>query len=765
MKSLSPPLRLALCLALFAGCAPSSAPGSAQFAISVPQALSASDVSRVVLTVSAADMDSLSVEMASSNGSWGGLVGNIPSGSNRFFLAEAFDSSGALRFQGQSPGVSISPDQTTAVALTVQTVSPSPAYANEAPLLDSLVASSTSVLTGGTLSLTATAHDVNPGDTLSLAWTATGGSFSAPSAAATSWTAPSSPGIQTLTLAVTDSQGVATAVSLAVNVLPGSSTGNGALTLAFNLWPVVSKVSASLNRLDAGQSTSVSALASDADGDALSYQWASSCAGTWTQASSSTASFVPSSVPTSDCNNCQLTVTVQDGRGGQAQGSLSLCVASASTERFPPRFIQFSQSAPSASPGQTVTFDVTALDPQASSLKFAWSAPAGTLGTPVNGASTSRITWTAPSCTPTSTPSVITATVTNAFKLTASQSFSVAPAPLCAVGWVSAGAMFQPRDAHTATLLPQGKVLVSGGRNGANSYLAASEVYNPATGTWSATASMNSPRRNHTATLLQNGKVLVTGGHNGSIPHATAEVYDPASGTWSATGSMAYPRGYHTATLLPNGKVLVAGGTNASLYLTSAEVYDPASGTWSRTSSMAIPRGYHTATLLQNGKVLIAGGYNSLSGYLSTAVVYDPASDSWSATGSMGQVRAFYATALLPDGKVLVAGGLRSSSETLATAEVYDPATGTWSATDSMASLRSDHTATLLPNGKILVSGGGTGATAEMYDPASGTWSAAAAMPSPRQFHTATLLQNGKVLVAGGTNTSGYLPIAALYSP
>ena len=113
----------------------------------------------------------------------------------------------------------------------------------------------------------------------------------------------------------------------------------------------------------------------------------------------------------------------------------------------------------------------------------------------------------------------------------------------------------------------------------------------------------------HTATLLPNGKVLVAGGYNSGYL-TSAELYDPASGSWSATGSLNTARQAHTATLLPNGKVLVAGGDNGSGYLTSAELYDPASGSWSATGSLNTARYFHTATLLPNGKVLVAGGLN-----------------------------------------------------------------------------------------------------------------------------------------------------------
>ncbi|HEX8819683.1 MAG TPA: kelch repeat-containing protein [Archangium sp.] len=552
MKTVSTHLLLALYLALLAGCSPSSSgTGSVQFAVSVSQALSSSDVTRVTVTVSASDMPSRVVELAKANGSWGGLLGNLPAGSNRSFLAQAFDSSGTVRFKGQTSGVSITANQTTAVALTLQELSPPPPYGNEAPVLDSLVSSSTSVQTGGSLSLTATVHDPNPGDSLTLAWTASGGTFSAPTAATTSWTAPSSTGVQTLTFTVTDSQGAAISVSLTVNVVSGTATGNASLNVSFNLWPTVSKVSASLNRLDAGQSTSLSALASDADGDALSFLWDSSCPGSWTNATSSAASFVPSSVPAGTCNNCRLTVTVQDGRGGQTTGSLSLCIAASSTERFPPSFTNSYQSATSTSPGQTVAFDVTAMDPQSSSLSFAWTANTGSLATAQNTASTSHVVWTAPSCVSAGTTPSITATVTNAFNLAATQNFAV-------------------------TGLPDGKVLVAGGHGGNAGYLATTEVYDPTTNTWSTTAPMASPRQLHTVTLLPNGKVLAAGGrYNDSSGFlATAEVYELASGTWSTTASMASPRRNHTATLLNNGKVLVSGGLNGSP-LAAAELYTP----------------------------------------------------------------------------------------------------------------------------------------------------------------------------------------------
>jgi Galactose oxidase, central domain len=191
--------------------------------------------------------------------------------------------------------------------------------------------------------------------------------------------------------------------------------------------------------------------------------------------------------------------------------------------------------------------------------------------------------------------------------------------------WTATGSLATARGEHTATLLPNGKVLVAGGEDfvyGFGSILASAELYDSASGTWTSTGSLATARYGHTATLLPDGKVLVTGGSGGgSSVLASAELYDPASGTWTATGSLGAARFDHTATLLPSDKVLVAGGVNSSGFLVSAELYDPASGTWTATGSLAAARDGHTATLLPNSNVLVAGGRNS-SGALASAELY-----------------------------------------------------------------------------------------------------------------------------------------------
>jgi Galactose oxidase, central domain/Kelch motif len=282
--------------------------------------------------------------------------------------------------------------------------------------------------------------------------------------------------------------------------------------------------------------------------------------------------------------------------------------------------------------------------------------------------------------------------------------------------WEYTGSLKTARFHHTATLLPDGRVLVAGGEDRTDA-LASAELYDLAAGTWSDTASLSTARDSHTATLLPNGMVLVAGGKETDISLASAELYDPATGTWSTTGSLDTGRIWHTATLLLNGKVLVAGGSDAHfVQLVSAELYDPATGTWSPTGSLNIARYDHTATLLPNGMVLVAGGN---PGDLDSAELYDPATGTWSLTGSLNDGRGDHVAILLPTGMVLVADG---TSWDLSTAELYDPAVGTWSLTGSLNTPRKDHTATLLPNGTVLVTGGAVRAklplaSAELYDP------------------------------------------------
>jgi hypothetical protein len=354
-------------------------------------------------------------------------------------------------------------------------------------------------------------------------------------------------------------------------------------------------------------------------------------------------------------------------------------------------------------------------------------------------------------------------------------------------GFTPTGSLNVARGLHTATLLPDDKVLVAYGSNRstysiATGYVGLSsiEVYDAGTGTFTEIVGDSGLGiYGHTATFFQNGKVLLAGGFVNSVwdysgisgSYNVATLYDSATGVFSETGNMTANRGDHTATLLANGKVLIAGGADqdqTGTGLASAELYDPGTGTFTQTASMAVGRFLHTATQLQNGKVLIVGGaLTSTSDPVATAEVYDPVTGIFTMTGAMATAREQHTATLLADGRVLIVGGATSTGtgdlQPTATVEVYDPSTGSFSVTGSMAAARTYHTATLLPSGKVLVAGGGgENSTAEVYDPATGSFSSTGGMENGRSGHSATLLPNGSVLVAGGGIFAG-LASAELY--
>ncbi len=329
----------------------------------------------------------------------------------------------------------------------------------------------------------------------------------------------------------------------------------------------------------------------------------------------------------------------------------------------------------------------------------------------------------------------------------------VAAAP----NWSVGANLLGSRAEHTATLLPNGKVLITGGYSYVNVTqadhvtLASTELYDSATNTFTANSPLTTGRKAHTATSLPNGNVLVVGGTGGSGALASAELYNPGNATWSAVGPLARARSGHTATLLPNGNVLVVGGTADTSALASVELYNSATATWSTVTPLARARSGHTATLLPNGNVLVVGGGDGKGD--SSAELFNPASNIWIRAAALNSARIRHSATLLPSGSVLVAGGYASITDPTSI-ERYDPATDTWSIAAAQIKPRTWHTATLLPNGKLLIAGGDglyhTGASVELYDPARDILTATNSLNTARSRHSATLLNNGKVFIAGG---------------
>jgi hypothetical protein len=245
--------------------------------------------------------------------------------------------------------------------------------------------------------------------------------------------------------------------------------------------------------------------------------------------------------------------------------------------------------------------------------------------------------------------------------------------------FTATGSMTSGRDSYSATLLLDGRVLIAGGIKAFSNpqySLSNAEVYNPSGGTFVPAGNLSAARYSHTATLLQDGRVLLTGGESGSGEFASADLYDPGTRASTATGKMLAARSEHSATLLQNGQVLVAGGANgtADRNYASAELFDPSRRTFSATGSMAAPRYGHAAVLLPSGKVLVVGGATDSGVVVSSAEIYDPASGTFTRTDSMTVPRYGHTATLLADGKTLIAGGRDSFASTayLRCAELYE---------------------------------------------------------------------------------------------
>jgi hypothetical protein len=332
-----------------------------------------------------------------------------------------------------------------------------------------------------------------------------------------------------------------------------------------------------------------------------------------------------------------------------------------------------------------------------------------------------------------------------------------------------------PRISHTATLLPDGKVLIVGGSkcdvNGCSlrqsfpfdRLLSSAELYDPTSETFSATGSMSIARAFHSATLLNNGTVLVTGGLSpGGGAGAIAEIYDPATGSFTRVGDMAEGRIQHTASLLGDGRVLIAGGFegNANDFgffpTPTAEIYDPATQSFSPGGEMPQEAASQTASVLLDGTVLVAGGFgNSCPGRGAGVAIFNPASNSFRANVSLPERRAGHTATTLNDGRVLITGGgdpcdFSGFGTPSDTAVVFDPGTSSFSSEKAMREPRSGHSATLLADGKVLV----VGSTAELFDPATSSFAITGDPNVPRGDRRATRLADGRVLFTGSTSVA-----------
>lgn len=340
---------------------------------------------------------------------------------------------------------------------------------------------------------------------------------------------------------------------------------------------------------------------------------------------------------------------------------------------------------------------------------------------------------------------------------------------LLAQTFQATGSLSVGRRSHQATLLRNGSVLVTGGEAyNSPGLTATAEIFDSATGTWRVT---NSPalqaRAGHTATLLKDGRVLLTGG---STDPRNCEIYDPSTDLFYPAAPMTYGRSGHAAVLLSDGRVIVVGGYEAAPSATIIEAYSPTNDSWNVLGAYPGLADEGIALIpLSDGTILAAGGFESNT-QAATKEVYRyaavPAPGTWlPMTSLLSDWRSGFSALSIPGDRVLFIGGAAWGNPLVP--EVYSPFSGATGSTTptAWADVPDGFAATTLPNGNVLVTGGshitrdayyiptGRSSTniARLFDSRTLSWiSIDQPMTDSRAYHTSTLLYDGRVLLSAG---------------
>ena len=232
----------------------------------------------------------------------------------------------------------------------------------------------------------------------------------------------------------------------------------------------------------------------------------------------------------------------------------------------------------------------------------------------------------------------------------------------------------------------------------------------------SGAGDMSRQRLGHTATLLADGRVLITGGFTtgegapAGISYS-AEIWEPASGGFRLLPRpMATGRANHSATRLPDGKVLIVGGYSVEGSPPLAEIFDPATETFTSVHTPGLPsRAAHAAVTLPGGDVLVLGGENPAgTGTLASVLRFQVSTGAFQPLPDLLAPRRHASAIATADGNVLLFGGAGSDEVPAVTAERYSPAQGA-SAVAPMTAGRLEHSAVLLRGplaGRVLLVGG-----------------------------------------------------------
>jgi Kelch motif len=320
--------------------------------------------------------------------------------------------------------------------------------------------------------------------------------------------------------------------------------------------------------------------------------------------------------------------------------------------------------------------------------------------------------------------------------------------------WQTVAAMGTPRVFHTATLLHEGAVLVTGGQSQDTDSpaLSTTEIYSPWTNTWRPAAPMHVARSRHTATMLPNNRVFVAG-------NGTAEIYTPWTNSWRTVAPPRQLRDGATATMLYDGRILVMGNGSAKAIEESPEIYDYMKNTWTTLDTPEYAPGGICGSHMTSSEpagAVVAGGCGFFGGSLSGAAEFAPTTDTWETVDGPKGVTGDESSAatVLDNDSILVSGGWCLICDTVKAASIYSPRTQKWTRTGDMLYPRRLHTLTTLDNGDVLAVGDfareAAASRPEVYRPDAGTWQPAGVTTVPRAGHTATLLKDDRVLVTGG---------------
>jgi hypothetical protein len=290
---------------------------------------------------------------------------------------------------------------------------------------------------------------------------------------------------------------------------------------------------------------------------------------------------------------------------------------------------------------------------------------------------------------------------------------------------------------------------------------------------------LNVERRGHTATRLQDGRVLIVGGENQSGPLSGSEIFDPATQTFSPGADAGAARTEHAAVRMNDGRIFIAGGRDQSGVLDSTELFDPSSASFTAGPSLTHARAGLAATLLADGRILVTGGDEE-----GTAEILDAQAQGVTALDeTLNTVRLQHSALLLTSGKVLIASGVGPLGNTIQSGEIFDPADGSFALiSGALSAPRTRPVLRELPNGFVQVIGGDSGGSMEIFVPEFDDFEAYAHLPATtpvadvlnartraplfrggqadasldRSSHTITEIpQSNMALVAGGANGVG----------